>query len=136
MSTSVEQLVTPAQAAALHQHRPQESGQPCRRIVIVGQERDTIACYERMRSWPVAADLEWAGDGFCGLLKIAASPPDLIIAEWEIPVFSGEKMIRIIKADPKFRHTAVITILQRDRAPPDDIPEGVTCIHAPCMNAC
>lgn len=103
------------------------SGRP--RIVMADDDATLLRLYElEMSGWGLDADLIKARDGFDALIRIGEARPDLLISDLNMPGMDGFRMVRTLRADPRYGKMAIIVISGLDRATiasmglPDDIP--------------
>ena len=88
-----------------------------------------LRLYElEISGWNLDADLIKARDGFDALIRIGEARPDLLISDLNMPGMDGFRMVRTLRADPRYGKMAIIVISGLDRATiasmglPDDIP--------------
>ena len=131
--TSVHRLVAQRNHAVTGGHptpapnvRPAPAG---RRIVMADDDATLLRLYElEISGWGLAAQLIKARDGFDALIRIGEARPDLLISDLNMPGMDGFRMVRTLRADPRYSSMAIIVISGLDRATitsmglPDDIP--------------
>ena len=100
-----------------------------KKILMVDDDRTLLRLYElEMSGWGLDAQLIKARDGFDALIRIGEARPDLLISDLNMPGMDGFRMVRTLRADPRYRTMAIIVISGLDRATiasmglPDDIP--------------
>ncbi len=54
-----------------------------------------------------------AADGWEALEKIAATPPDLVLLDLEMPRMDGYEVLRQVRRDPRFSATHVVAVTAR-----------------------
>ena len=131
--SSVQRLVAQRnQAVANGQPASSAPAQPPargRRIVMADDDATLLRLYElELSGWGLDAELIKARDGFDALIKIGEAQPDLLISDLNMPGMDGFRMVRTLRADPRYGKMAIIVISGLDRATissmglPDDIP--------------
>ena len=84
------------------------------RVVIVDDDpldRDLIAT---LVSWALpGAELQLAGNGFQGLVMIARTAPDIVVADVNMPHMDGFEMIRNVLADSATRPRVLVAVSAR-----------------------
>ena len=91
--------------------------------------------------WGLDAELVKARDGFDALIRIGESRPDLLISDLNMPGMDGFRMVRTLRADPRYGKMAIIVISGLDRATissmglPDDIPVFSKPVRFPELRA-
>lgn len=129
--TSVHRLVAQRnQAVAGGQPAPVAPVVPVgRRIVMADDDATLLRLYElELSGWGLDAELIKARDGFDALIRIGEAQPDLLISDLNMPGMDGFRMVRTLRADPRYGKMAIIVISGLDRATiasmglPDDIP--------------
>ena len=130
--TSVHRLVSQRnQAVAVGQPAPviAAAAPVGRRIVMADDDATLLRLYElELSGWGLDAELIKARDGFDALIKIGEAQPDLLISDLNMPGMDGFRMVRTLRADPRYGKMAIIVISGLDRATiasmglPDDIP--------------
>jgi len=100
-----------------------------RRIVMADDDATLLRLYElELSGWGLDAELIKARDGFDALIRIGEARPDLLISDLNMPGMDGFRMVRTLRADPRYGKMAIIVISGLDRATiasmglPDDIP--------------
>lgn len=143
--TSVHRLVAqrnqavrggaPAAAAAVQDDAP-------RRIVMADDDATLLRLYElELSGWGLDAELIKARDGFDALIRIGERRPDLLISDLNMPGMDGFRMVRTLRADPRYGKMAIIVISGLDRATiasmglPDDIPVFSKPVRFPELRA-
>lgn len=142
--TSVHRLVAQRnQAVAVGQPAP-TTPEPAtgRRIVMADDDATLLRLYElEISGWGLDADLIKARDGFDALIKIGEAQPDLLISDLNMPGMDGFRMVRTLRADPRYGKMAIIVISGLDRATiasmglPDDIPVFSKPVRFPELRA-
>ena len=131
--TSVHRLVAQRNHAVTGSHpAPTPAARPVpagRRIVMADDDATLLRLYElELSGWGLDAQLIKARDGFDALIRIGEARPDLLISDLNMPGMDGFRMVRTLRADPRYRTMAIIVISGLDRATiasmglPDDIP--------------
>jgi CheY-like chemotaxis protein len=62
-------------------------------------------------------DVSTASNGLLALESARASPPDMIITDWMMPIMDGAELCRRLRAMPRFAH---VPILVHTAVPPLD----------------
>lgn len=130
--TSVHRLVAQRnQAVAVGQPAAAVPEVPssARRIVMADDDATLLRLYElEMSGWGLDAELIKARDGFDALIRIGEAKPDLLISDLNMPGMDGFRMVRTLRADPRYGKMAIIVISGLDRGTiasmglPTDIP--------------
>lgn len=131
--SSVHRLVA-QRNQAVQANAPAPSAAPApepagRRIVMADDDATLLRLYElEISGWGLDAELIKARDGFDALIRIGEARPDLLISDLNMPGMDGFRMVRTLRADPRYGKMAIIVISGLDRATiasmglPDDIP--------------
>lgn len=145
--SSVHRLVAQRNQAVRHgapaAAAPADSGDNGRpRIVMADDDATLLRLYElEMSGWGLDADLIKARDGFDALIRIGEARPDLLISDLNMPGMDGFRMVRTLRADPRYGKMAIIVISGLDRATiasmglPDDIPVFSKPVRFPELRA-
>ncbi len=54
--------------------------------------------------------VDTASDGNEALLKIAQTPPDLVILDISMPELNGVQVLEVVKSDPKFKRIPIVML--------------------------
>ncbi|MGF6272913.1 excisionase family DNA binding protein [Massilia sp. UYP11] len=113
-----------------------------RRIVIAEDDATLLRLYElEISGWGLDAELIKAHDGFDALIRIGEAKPDLLISDLNMPGMDGFRMVRTLRADPRYGKMAIIVISGLDPATiasmglPADIPVFSKPVHFPELRA-
>ena len=113
-----------------------------RRIVMADDDATLLRLYElEMVGWGLDAHLIKARDGFDALIRIGEARPDLLISDLNMPGMDGFRMVRTLRADPRYGNMAIIVISGLDPATiksmglPDDIPVFAKPVRFPELRA-
>jgi len=113
-----------------------------RRIVMADDDATLLRLYElEMSGWGLDAQLIKARDGFDALIRIGEARPDLLISDLNMPGMDGFRMVRTLRADPRYGNMAIIVISGLDPATiksmglPDDIPVFAKPVRFPELRA-
>lgn len=113
-----------------------------RRIVMADDDATLLRLYElEIAGWGLDAELIKARDGFDALIRIGEARPDLLISDLNMPGMDGFRMVRTLRADPRYGKMAIIVISGLDRATitsmglPDDIPVFSKPVRFPELRA-
>ena len=80
-------------------------------VLIVDRDLESAKqCAKVIRRMCNNVRIEVAANGFAGLAMIAEYNPKFVVAELDLPHFSGLAMIEILAADPTFCDTRVIAL--------------------------
>jgi DNA-binding response OmpR family regulator len=79
------------------------------KILVVDDEPDLLSAIEYRLKF-ADCDVVTASNGQEGLEKAAAEKPDLILLDMNMPVMSGQEMLKYLRADPNLRSIAVIML--------------------------
>jgi excisionase family DNA binding protein len=131
--TSVQRLVSQRnQAVMANAPAPEPAPEPevaGRRIVMADDDATLLRLYElEISGWGLDAELIKARDGFDALIRIGEARPDLLISDLNMPGMDGFRMVRTLRADPRYGKMAIVVISGLDRATiasmglPEDIP--------------
>ena len=108
---------------------PTQAPSTARRIVMADDDATLLRLYElEISGWNLDAELIKARDGFDALIRIGEARPDLLISDLNMPGMDGFRMVRTLRADPRYGKMAIIVISGLDRATiasmglPADIP--------------
>lgn len=96
-------------------HPPRSAAPPrpaIRKILIIDDDRNILQAVSETLL-PLKAQLETAGDGLEGLVKIRTVRPDLVITDREMPRMDGTKLIRWVRDSADFKGTLVIMLTAR-----------------------
>jgi two-component system cell cycle response regulator len=85
---------------------PSREAEPARILIVDDHEDNVELLRARLESWGFIA--ETAGDGQEALVKIEASPPDLILLDVMMPVIDGMEVARRVKANPTLPFIPII----------------------------
>ena len=133
LMSSVQRLVAQRNKAVMA-HAPVDAAPAApaavgRRIVMADDDATLLRLYElELSGWDLDAELTKARDGFDALIRIGEARPDLLISDLNMPGMDGFRMVRTLRADPRYATMAIIVISGLDRATiasmglPDDIP--------------
>lgn len=121
---------------------PARSAPAGRRIVMADDDATLLRLYElEMSGWGLDAQLIKARDGFDALIRIGEARPDLLISDLNMPGMDGFRMVRTLRADPRYGNMAIIVISGLDPATiksmglPDDIPVFSKPVRFPELRA-
>jgi len=121
---------------------PARSAPVGRRIVMADDDATLLRLYElEMSGWGLDAQLIKARDGFDALIRIGEARPDLLISDLNMPGMDGFRMVRTLRADPRYGNMAIIVISGLDPATiksmglPDDIPVFSKPVRFPELRA-
>jgi excisionase family DNA binding protein len=121
---------------------PARSAPAGRRIVMADDDATLLRLYElEMSGWGLDAQLIKARDGFDALIRIGEARPDLLISDLNMPGMDGFRMVRTLRADPRYGNMAIIVISGLDPATiksmglPDDIPVFAKPVRFPELRA-
>lgn len=113
-----------------------------RRIVMADDDATLLRLYElEISGWGLDAQLIKARDGFDALIRIGEARPDLLISDLNMPGMDGFRMVRTLRADPRYGKMAIIVISGLDRSTissmglPDDIPVFSKPVRFPELRA-
>jgi len=113
-----------------------------RRIVMADDDATLLRLYElEISGWGLDAELIKARDGFDALIRIGEAKPDLLISDLNMPGMDGFRMVRTLRADPRYGKMAIIVISGLDRATissmglPADIPVFSKPVRFPELRA-
>lgn len=113
-----------------------------RRIVMADDDATLLRLYElEISGWGLDAELIKARDGFDALIRIGEARPDLLISDLNMPGMDGFRMVRTLRADPRYGKMAIIVISGLDRATiasmglPADIPVFSKPVRFPELRA-
>ncbi|WP_137174472.1 response regulator [Massilia sp. HP4] len=113
-----------------------------RRIVMADDDSTLLRLYElEISGWGLDAELIKARDGFEALIRIGEAKPDLLISDLNMPGMDGFRMVRTLRADPRYGKMAIIVISGLDRATiasmglPADIPVFSKPVRFPELRA-
>lgn len=113
-----------------------------RRIVMADDDATLLRLYElEISGWGLDAELIKARDGFDALIRIGEAKPDLLISDLNMPGMDGFRMVRTLRADPRYGKMAIIVISGLDRATiasmglPEDIPVFSKPVRFPELRA-
>ena len=113
-----------------------------RRIVMADDDATLLRLYElEISGWGLDAELIKARDGFDALIRIGEARPDLLISDLNMPGMDGFRMVRTLRADPRYGKMAIIVISGLDRATiasmglPLDIPVFSKPVRFPELRA-
>lgn len=108
---------------------PEPQAATGRRIVMADDDATLLRLYElEISGWGLDAELIKARDGFDALIRIGEARPDLLISDLNMPGMDGFRMVRTLRADPRYGKMAIVVISGLDRATiasmglPEDIP--------------
>jgi putative two-component system response regulator len=87
--------------------RPPDAGRG--RLLVVDDDEQIRKLLSRMLG-PTGYVIEDASSAEEALLKLDASPPDLIMLDMELPGKSGMSIVPVIRSDPRFRLTPIVMI--------------------------
>jgi len=144
--TSVHRLVA-QRNQAVHGGQPapaaaEPAPSSARRIVMADDDATLLRLYElEMSGWGLDAELIKARDGFDALIRIGEAKPDLLISDLNMPGMDGFRMVRTLRADPRYGKMAIIVISGLDRATiasmglPADIPVFSKPVRFPELRA-
>jgi len=145
--TSVHRLVAQrnqAVAGGAAANQPAAAAEPssARRIVMADDDATLLRLYElEISGWGLDAELIKARDGFDALIRIGEAKPDLLISDLNMPGMDGFRMVRTLRADPRYGKMAIIVISGLDRATiasmglPADIPVFSKPVRFPELRA-
>jgi len=143
--TSVHRLVAQRNHAVTGGHAAPEAAATAkagRRIVMADDDATLLRLYElEISGWGLGAQLIKARDGFDALIRIGEARPDLLISDLNMPGMDGFRMVRTLRADPRYGSMAIIVISGLDRATitsmglPDDIPVFAKPVRFPELRA-
>ena len=119
-----------------------EAPSTARRIVMADDDATLLRLYElEISGWGLDAELIKARDGFDALIRIGEAKPDLLISDLNMPGMDGFRMVRTLRADPRYGKMAIIVISGLDRATiasmglPADIPVFSKPVRFPELRA-
>ncbi|MDN4037732.1 response regulator [Massilia sp. YIM B02443] len=108
---------------------PEPEAAAGRRIVMADDDATLLRLYElEISGWGLDAELIKARDGFDALIRIGEARPHLLISDLNMPGMDGFRMVRTLRADPRYGKMAIVVISGLDRATiasmglPEDIP--------------
>ncbi len=80
------------------------------RALVIDDSRATRSILGRMLR-DLGFEVAEAGDGREALEKLrAASPPDLALVDWNMPVMNGYEFVRAVRADPAFAGVRLLMV--------------------------
>lgn len=144
--SSVHRLVAQRNQAVTGGQPPAAAAEPApssaRRIVMADDDATLLRLYElEISGWGLDAELIKARDGFDALIRIGEAKPDLLISDLNMPGMDGFRMVRTLRADPRYGKMAIIVISGLDRATiasmglPSDIPVFSKPVRFPELRA-
>jgi DNA-binding response OmpR family regulator len=83
------------------------------RVLIVEDEQDIAGLIKHTLERTGEAEAHIVGSGDAALKAVAASPPDLIILDLNLPVLSGTEVCRILRGRTDSRHVPIIMLTAR-----------------------
>lgn len=105
------------------------------RVLVVEDEAALRELYAaHLATWKLPIELTLADNGYSALLKVAATQPNLLIADLSMPEMDGFRMIQAIREEVK---TARLPIIAVTGLSPEDIrdrgglPEDVAILPKP-----
>lgn len=110
--TSVHRLVAQRNQAVSGGQPPAAAAAPApssaRRIVMADDDATLLRLYElELSGWNLDAELIKARDGFDALIRIGEARPDLLISDLNMPGMDGFRMVRTLRADPRYGNMAI-----------------------------
>lgn len=104
--------------------------------VLVAEDEDSLRTLYSMQlaRWALAPTVTLVRDGFQALLEIGRQPPDLLIADLQMPDLDGFRMLRTLREMSELQSMAIVVVTGLD---PDTIarrgglPEGVRVLPKP-----
>ncbi len=89
------------------------SDNPSRPLVLVVEDEAALATMLRYNLEKQGFRVDEAGDGQEAMIRIAETPPDLVLLDWMLPVMSGIEVCRQIRRRPDTRDLPVIMVTAR-----------------------
>ena len=123
----------------LHRRAPQQIETPPRapplRILVVEDEPTLLRLYRlQLARWPMRPVVRAAANGFEALLRIGKEPPDLLIADLNMPQMDGFDMLRTLRAMPELDSMEIIVVTGLDAeqvAQRGGLPQGIPSLCKP-----
>ena len=80
-------------------------------VMVVEDDPDLLRLYKvKIESWPMRLRLVSVNNAFEALLKIGSGPPDLLIADLQMPGIDGFKMLRAIHSTPATKVPTIVVV--------------------------
>lgn len=104
--------------------------------VLVAEDEDSLRTLYAMQMarWSLRPVVTLVPDGYQALIEIGRRPPDLLIADLQMPGFDGFRMLRTLREMSEFQSMAIVVVTGLD---PSEIqqrgglPAGVTVLPKP-----
>jgi len=92
--------------------------------ILVADDDPDLRDIIRSMLEPAGFSVEEAPDGGTALAAVRAQPPDLMILDYEMPVFTGPQVCEQLKQDLLLRHVPIIMLTGKSETP--DKVRGIT----------
>jgi excisionase family DNA binding protein len=104
-------------------------------VMVVEDDPDLLRLYTvKLGSWPIRLRLRCFDNAFEALLKIGSGPPDLLIADLQMPGIDGFKMLRAIHSTPEMKVSTIVAVSGMDAAAIKQmggVPPGIEVLSKP-----
>ncbi|MFT4439535.1 response regulator [Caballeronia sp. 15715] len=85
-------------------------------VLLVDDEPETLAAWEACCEYD-GYEVKAAGDGQAALAVLAATPVDIVVADWRMPNMSGSALCRHIRSEPDLAEMIFI-LVSAEPSPP------------------
>ena len=115
---------------------PKTTSIPSRFRILVAEDEDNLRTLYSMQlaRWSLAPMVTLVPDGYKALLEIGRHPPDLLIADLQMPEFDGFKMLRTLREISELQSMAIVVVTGLDAdtiARRGGVPAGVQVLPKP-----
>jgi excisionase family DNA binding protein len=104
-------------------------------VMVVEDDLDLLRLYKvKIESWPMRPRLVTLNNAFEALLKIGSAPPDLLIADLQMPGIDGFKMLRAIHSTPAMKAPTTVVVSGLDAVEIErlgGVPPGIEVLSKP-----
>ena len=104
--------------------------------ILVAEDEDSLRTLYSMQlaRWALAPTVTLVPDGYKALLEIGRHPPDLLIADLQMPEFDGFKMLRTLREMSELQAMTIVVVTGLDVSTirqRGGLPDGVRVLPKP-----
>jgi len=102
-----------------------------KKVLLVEDEVDLAELYRGVLRWS-GFDVAHVIDGVSALRVLEEETPDLIVVDMNLPVLSGDQVLREMAAHPELRQIPAIVVTGEDIRPNVAVEQAKQVLRKPC----
>src|SRR5215510_1041788 len=106
-------------------------GSTRKKVLLVEDDVDLAELYRGVLRWS-GFDAAHVNDGVSALRILEEETPDLIVVDMNLPVLSGDQLLREMAAHPELRQIPAIVVTGEDIRPNVAVEQAKQVLRKPC----